>query len=198
VPFDDASTVKLNALYPDIKVRAIHFELDVKKVLSRQIRVTEGLRSFKRQTDLYLKGRELINGVFQVVNKSQVVTNAMPGESVHHYGLAFDICFQGDDPYLSTLHPKDFDYSWRKTGEIAQKNGFKWGYDWNGNGLVDGNDFDRPHFQLTYGEQVHNLRELYSKQKLASVWARIDQVRQVPIGQDWDTYAFKSKVSSLE
>lgn len=196
--FDEISLKKLSYLYPDIKTRAIRFEQDIKKALNLQLKITEGLRSFKRQTELYLKGRALIKGEFQITDRKQIVTNAMPGESVHHYGFAIDIAFQGPDPYLSNLSKKDFDYTWRRTGEIGQINGFKWGFDWNGNGIVDSNDFDRPHFELTYGERVHNLRELYAHQKLASCWARADQLRGVPVAQDWNDLTVKMALTSLE
>lgn len=175
---DERSKEILSALYPDIKVRAIRFSQDVFKVLNQKIKITQGLRTFEEQSKLYSQGRTFVNGQFQVVDRKHVVTNAPAGFSIHNYGLAFDIAFQGDDPYLSKFTPKDFDYTWRKTGEIGQRNGFKWGFDWNGNGKIDGNDFDRPHFELTYGERVTDLREIFLISGLIGIYKRIDAVLQ--------------------
>jgi len=190
VAFDQKSLVILNALYPDIKTRAIRFEQDVLKVLNLQIRITEGYRSQERQAKLYDIGRN-------PADKSKIVTNAKPGESVHNYALAFDLCINGPDPYLSKYPKKQFDETWRKIGETGIQNGFKWGYDWNGNGLVDGNDFDRPHFELTYGERVCDLRELYNHNGLVAVFARMDQRRGVTVAQNWNDLTIKAALLSL-
>lgn len=191
MPFDEKSLIELSFLYPDIKTRAIHLFNDIEKVLNLKTRITEGIRSMSRQEKLYSCGRVKIDGVWRVDNPRAVLTNARPGESMHHYGLAFDICFQGRDPYLAEYPKNIFDHTWRKVGEIGQRNGFKWGFDWNGNGLVDGNDFDRPHFEMSYGERAHDLREMFSLSGIAGVWARCDQRRGIEIKTEWNDLTIK-------
>lgn len=194
---DSASKARLRTAYPDLAIRAIRFEQDVWRIVQMQIRITEVIRTMEYQQQLYQRGRELKNGVWLVVDKKKRVTNAKPGESIHHYGLAFDICFAGKDPYLEEIRktkPQHWAFLWREVGRIGQAHGLIWGYDWNGNGLVDGNDFDRPHFELTYGLRLRDIREPYQFGGIASVWAKLDQIRKVPEGSEWNGILSKQRL----
>jgi peptidoglycan LD-endopeptidase CwlK len=52
------------------------------------IRVTQALRSWAMQQELWQQGRD-ING--KVIDKSKVITDAPPGYSWHEFGLAVDV-----------------------------------------------------------------------------------------------------------
>lgn len=110
------------------------------------IRVTHTLRTADEQLHLWMQGRQLDKGVWRIVQPKLVVTKAMPGESAHNYGAAFDICFTGADPYL---HAHDIEHGapdplWGILGAL----GTKLGLDWGGPlGVGDRFAWDRPHFQ---------------------------------------------------
>lgn len=112
-----------------------------------RIRVTHTRRTNDEQLHLFRQGREMRNGVWVVVDKSRVVTNAKPGTSPHNFGLAFDVCFMGADPYLDEgkkdrggkLHPL-----WFELGQIGESLGLSWGGPLGPN---DDLDWDAPHFQ---------------------------------------------------
>jgi len=94
-------------------------------------------------TCTYRSGEEQ-NQLFAKVPK---VTNAKAGQSPHNFNpsFAFDIGFIGLDGKMDWHNDlfKNFN------AIIQQMSGVVvWGYDWNGNNIVDKNDFDRPHFEL--------------------------------------------------
>lgn len=90
------------------------------------IRVTSGFRSCEAQNALYAQGR---------TTGGAIVTNAKCGESLHNYGVAFDICFNTTTPYSGP---------WERVGAIGESLGLEWGGRW-------ASFPDRPHFQLMFG-----------------------------------------------
>ena len=106
------------------------------EALGHPVRIVEGYRSFKRQNELYAKGRTL-PGV--------VVTNAKAGESFHNYGCAVDFVFVKEGYNAS-------DVMWETLGQVGKTHGFEWGGDWK--------KFpDRPHFELTLGYSLQDFKE---------------------------------------
>lgn len=103
------------------------------------LRVTHTLRTLDEQLHLFAKGRALKNGVWVVTDAQQIVTRAKPGTSPHNFGLAFDVCFAGADPY-----PDEDDPRWTLLGKIGESLGLDWG---GPLGAGDKFTFDRPHFQ---------------------------------------------------
>lgn len=107
------------------------------------IRITQGIRTFKEQDQLYAKGR---------TQPGQIVTHAKGGQSYHNYGLAID--FVVLDP--KTQKPnwdKNFDGNqngrsdWEEVGEEGKKLGFEWGGDWT--------KFpDYPHLEMTFDQPI--------------------------------------------
>lgn len=176
-------TSTLDALYPDLRVRARRVFEDVRLATRLEMRPTETLRPFARQQELFEKGRELQNGVWVIVDRAKVLTFSPPGMSRHAYGLAFDACFRGPDPYLEK-HPEGKEI-WRIYGASAKAHGLRWGGDWNGNGVLDPNDFDRPHCEISYGLKLTECLALFSENGLPAVWGAIDKIRQVPVASEW-------------
>lgn len=133
-----------------------------------QIRVTSGLRTFEEQLALYNRGR---------TTPGRIVTNAKPGESMHSYGVAVDICFAGKDPYLDQ-NPNSV-FLWNEFARFGRSAGFFPGLDFKT--LVD-----KPHLEMRYGGlDADSLFILYERGGLRAVWAKLDQVRGIPIGSEW-------------
>jgi peptidoglycan L-alanyl-D-glutamate endopeptidase CwlK len=99
-------------------------------------RTTHTLRTWDEQLHLYAKGRKLTaDDGWVVVDRTQVVTRAQPGQSAHNFGAAFDICVVGPHPY------PDDEALWNAYGAAGEKVGLSWGGRWRS--IVD-----RPHFEL--------------------------------------------------
>ncbi len=93
----------------DCEQKARQF-LTICKADGYNIKITSGYRSQKEQDKLYSQGR---------TDKSKpIVTYAKVSE--HTSAKAFDIAFEGSDPY-----PKGFD--WEILGKIGESVGLKWG-----------------------------------------------------------------------
>jgi peptidoglycan L-alanyl-D-glutamate endopeptidase CwlK len=145
----------LNYVYPDFadKVQEL---FSLMSEAGYPLRITESIRSLDRQEKLYAQGRTA---------PGPKVTNARPGYSYHHYGLAVDVCFLGKEPY-----PKSKD-CWEMLGKYANELGITWGGDFKH--LVD-----KPHLQLSYGIDISMLYELIQSGRLYSVWSFIDRKRK--------------------
>lgn len=165
---DDLSMAKLDLLYPDFKVRVIRVMNDMADHFSCDLKITESVRSFERQEALYAQGR---------TSPGNIVTNAKPGQSFHHYGVAVDVARIGKSPYS---------VPWKSLGEIAKGHGLRWGGDWNGNGKVDSNDFDNPHLEISYaGMNAFKMLSIYNIGRLRALWGEFDKARGVEIGREW-------------
>jgi peptidoglycan L-alanyl-D-glutamate endopeptidase CwlK len=148
-------------LYPDIRARIFRIREDVYKATGRYIRITQGLRSFEQQAAIYAQGRTA---------PGSIVTRCKPGMSWHNYGLAFDVCFLGDDPYLEK--DKKAAQTWSIFGKHAEAAGMTWG----GHFVTF---IDKPHAQRTYGISIQEAIELYSVNGISSVWTACDKIRGV-------------------
>lgn len=103
------------------------------------IRVTQGLRTFPEQTELYAIGRS---------KPGKKITNAKAGQSYHNYGLAFDFVILEDGKTVW-----DHKYNPRVVLTFKQA-GWKWGGDFQS--LPD-----KPHFKKTFGFHWSQLLERY-------------------------------------
>lgn len=118
-----------NRVERDIKVF-----LKLAEIAGVPCKVTEGFRSIERQNELYAQGR---------TTKGNIVTNAKGGESLHNYGVAFDIV-----PIKGYNIPNS---QWEKLGKIGEVMGYEWGGRWKG-------FVDKPHFQLTLGYKLKDFQ----------------------------------------
>lgn len=104
-----------------------------------QLVVTEGVRSEARQQELYDRGR---------TNDKPKVTNALPGNSWHQYGLAADVAIVKNakgQPHW----PPDLSL-WGRIGAIGESLGLRWG----GNFDLP----DRPHFEYHPGFHIQQAK----------------------------------------
>lgn len=118
--------------------------------------IFEGYRSPTRQAALYALGRTA---------PGPAVTNAGPLESYHNFGLAVDLVVDGDP-----VKP-GFQWDWSNRrreyetiGAVAEEHGCEWAGRWK-------RFPEKPHIQLTFGFQLHELREMLAYHgELPGVW----------------------------
>jgi hypothetical protein len=158
-----ASQERLKLVCPDFAdiVNTLYAQCAAENIF---LTVAQGLRTWKDQDGLWLKGRDAEGNV---INKAQVVTNARGGESWHNFGLAVD-CYPENVAGMidwNPAHPQ-----WKRMEVIGVSLGLTSGANWIR--LVDA-----PHFQLTgrfpVGAPDDEVRELYKSGGLAAVWAAV-------------------------
>ncbi len=125
---------KIKQLHPKLRYKARKFISNAKRK-GYDLRITESLRTFERQIQLFAQGR---------TTSGQKVTNANAGSSYHNYGLAIDVVDRNNG----------YSTNWQEIGKIGKKAGFEWGGDWS-------KFKDNPHFQLTLGKKTAELKKLY-------------------------------------
>jgi peptidoglycan L-alanyl-D-glutamate endopeptidase CwlK len=148
---------RINYLHPAIRQEVLAaYNYINRKLLGKGIRLrfAHTLRSFKEQDDLYALGR---------TKGGKKVTNAKGGQSIHNYGLAFDIVIlldkNGDGTFetASWDTKKDTDNDgtadWMEVVRYFKSLGWQWGGDW-------ASFPDYPHFEKTFG---HNWKTLEAK-----------------------------------
>lgn len=123
--------------------------------LGIKLRVTQGLRTFAEQDQLYRQGRAV---------PGKRVTNAVGGSSWHNYGLAYDVVEMLDGkPTWDTPN-------WEQIGSIGEENGLSWGGRWK-------KFKDLPHFEWHPGLIITTARKVYNanmNKPLHFVWEALD------------------------
>lgn len=125
----------LDLLHPKVKELALKFLDECKKdalLKDCEVKITQTLRSIDYQNQLYAQGR---------TKPGVKVTNAIGGNSMHNYGVAFDFAIFKDKKYL-TGQTKQEALFYSKAGEIGKKIGLFWGGDFK-------NIHDSGHMQYT-------------------------------------------------
>jgi peptidoglycan L-alanyl-D-glutamate endopeptidase CwlK len=99
-------------------------------------------------------------------NKRPKVTNAKGGQSIHNYGLAFDIVLLYDNDCNGTFEEaswsqiKDYDKDgiadWKEVTNYFKSKGWEWGGDWT-------SFKDAPHFQMDFGFDWKTLKARVDK-----------------------------------
>lgn len=155
---------KLSELYAPFAARIRNFIIKARQE-SLNVSIFEGYRSFERQKDLYQKGRDLTG---KIIDQRKIVTNAPPGFSFHNYGLACDIVFDGSDSKPGFQWSWSDTHEWKKLAQLGKDEfGLEPAYFWK--------SFpEAPHYQCSYGLQVHELLLLYNSGGLKAVWDRLD------------------------
>jgi len=94
-----------------------------------------GVRFPYQQRALFAQGREMVNGVWRIVDRSKVVTYAEhPEDAPHCHGGAEDLVpvFPDGKIHWAPNDPLFSEYLRRQTmiGQLAQAHGFEWGGAW--------------------------------------------------------------------
>lgn len=127
-----------------------------------RLRLAYTLRTIEEQDALFAQGRTILfdkNG-----KRLGKVTNAKGGQSIHNFGLAFDMVLLLDRNLDGTFEvavwdvktdfDKDGSSDWMEVVNYLKKHGWVWGGDWR--------FVDPPHFQKTFG---HTWQTLQAKTK---------------------------------
>ncbi|WP_425203576.1 peptidoglycan-binding protein [Priestia megaterium] len=132
----DRSEKQLEGVHATVAGKAIEL---VKKAYDKgiAIAVTQGYRSIEYQNGLYAQGR---------TKPGKKVTNAKGGSSYHNFGLAFDFCVF-DDNKQPCWDGKEYDI----VGQMGKDLGLEWGGNFK-------SIKDKPHFQITFGFTLAQLR----------------------------------------
>lgn len=132
--WDPVSENRLAGLHPVVKYNARRF-INAAEKEGIKLRITSGLRTIAEQERLYQQGR---------TTPGPIVTYARPGRSWHNYGRAIDVVeMAGGQPIWSNPN-------WQRIGTLGETFGFEWGGRWSG-------FKDRPHFQMTLGDNINEL-----------------------------------------
>lgn len=137
--FDQLTIDRIDLMHPDIKEKLKKDYLEINNNLPKGVRLrfTQTLRTIKEQDDLYAQGR---------TKKGKIVTNAKGGQSIHNWGLAFDIVIlldkDGDGTFESVSW--EVDKHWKRVVDFFKKKGWTWGGEWGFK--------DYPHFEFTQGK----------------------------------------------
>ena len=82
----------------------------------------------------------------KLFNQKPKVTNARGGQSIHNYGLAFDIVILYDKDGNGTFETASWEQNkhWMEVVKYFKSKGYVWGGDWK-------SFKDAPHFEKTFG-----------------------------------------------
>lgn len=138
-----------SGIHPVVKESALEM---VKRAYQEGIfvQISAGYRSMEEQAKLYGQGR--LGYIYDGKNYSNLskprVTNAMPGQSYHNYGLAIDYFIVSDDGKNAIW---TVDAKWKRVAAIGKSLGFAWGGDWS-------SFKDYPHLDMTAGLTYSQLK----------------------------------------
>lgn len=167
--------VDLTRLYPPFA--ALYLEcLEACLRRSTPYYCISGFRDDAEQEALYAKGRKkLADGSWVVVDASQIVTRAKPGESDHNFGVGADSC-RDKDADRAGLQPGWAIADYEVLAQEAKRLGL--------NALYYSASFrEGPHVGLDlarYGLSTKHLRAAHDRGGLSAAWALLD-------GYDWRT-----------
>lgn len=125
--FDEITINRIKLLHPNYREQIKLWYLEINKQLPKGVRLrfTHTYRSIEEQNALY--------------NQKPKVTNAKGGQSIHNYGLAFDIVILKEKDNKWVVDWK-VDKYWLQVADFFKSKGFVWGGDWK--------FYDAPHFEL--------------------------------------------------
>ena len=126
--YDEITLNRIKLLHPNYREQIKLWYLEINKKLPKGVRLrfTHTYRSLEEQNKLY--------------NQKPKVTNAIGGQSIHNYGLAFDICILKEVQDGVWKVSWEIDKYWLQVAEYFKSKGFEWGGDWRFK--------DYPHFEV--------------------------------------------------
>lgn len=160
----DATTFKrIETIHPKIReeLKALYTKANNKLGKGVRLRFAHTFRSFAEQDALYSQGR---------TTKGSIVTDAKGGQSIHNYGLAFDIVILYDKEGNGTFKEASWDVKrdgdkdgiadWAEVTAIFTTAGYTNGF------IKNGKRWDLPHFQKDFG---YTWKQLEAKVKKGDV-----------------------------
>lgn len=156
---DKITLERIDLMHPKLKAELLEQYLTINSKLAKGIRLrfSQTLRTIEEQDALYAQGR---------TKSGKIVTNAKGGQSIHNYGLAFDIVLLYDKDGNGTFETaswderKDFDKNgkkdWFEVVDFFKARGWNWGGSFK---LI----YDSPHFEKTFNNSWQKLKEKIDK-----------------------------------
>ena len=144
--YDSVTLARISTAHPKIadELAAHYMECNNRLPKYVRLRFSHVFRSPAEQHELYLKRPK--------------VTKADAWQSIHNYGLAFDVVLlydkNGDGNFESASWI--IDEHWMKVAEYFKSKGYEWGGDWT-------KFKDAPHFQKTFGFDWKVLKQRFDK-----------------------------------
>jgi len=89
---DKVTEARVAKLHPKVRNEVLEGIKEL-NLIGIDIRIVQGLRTYKEQDDLYNSSRPPLNGPWK--------TNAKGGQSYHQFGCAFDFCLYHSDGTIS-------------------------------------------------------------------------------------------------
>jgi peptidoglycan L-alanyl-D-glutamate endopeptidase CwlK len=161
---DVLNNARINKMHPLARQPARNF-INAAEKKGIQLRVTDTLRTFLEQANLYAIGCSCCSCGIGRTKPGSIVTNAKPGESYHNYGLALDVVEIKNGILIGIVicsvcnsigYKPDYPLArWKEIGALGKSFGFEWGGDWI-------TFRDLPHFQITFGYTVTQLMAKYN------------------------------------
>jgi peptidoglycan L-alanyl-D-glutamate endopeptidase CwlK len=162
----DAVTLsRIKLLHPVIRQEVSEHYKEANRRLGKNVRLrlSHTLRTFNEQDKLYAQGRTTLRD--SQGKRLNIVTNAKAGQSVHNYGLAFDMVLLLDKDGNGTFETASWDIradndydlaaDWMEVVNYFKQAGWIWGGDWK--------SFpDYPHFEKTFGHGWKTLLHKYT------------------------------------
>jgi peptidoglycan L-alanyl-D-glutamate endopeptidase CwlK len=142
------SSRSLDDLLPDVQALAERHIAECAKI-GIKLLVYCTHRSVEEQDALYAQGRSA---------PGPIVTRARGGESYHNFRRAYDCVPLDSHGNAWWSAPVEL---WERVGQIGEAVGLEWGGRWK-------RFKDRPHFQLTGGKTLAQLRGEYQQAKAAN------------------------------
>lgn len=171
---DKITLDRIGYLHPKIRAKVLEaYKYANAQILGKGVRLRFAytLRTNQEQDALYAQGRTKL---FDDTGKRLgIVTNAKGGQSIHNYGLAFDIVLlldKNNDGIFETAswdtkadNDKNGVSDWMAVVKYFKSLGFAWGGDWS-------NPYDPPHFQMDFG---YNWRTLLTKTTMGETFTEV-------------------------
>lgn len=147
--FADKITLdRINLMHPKVRKELLEDYLTINTKLPKGVRLrfTQTLRTIAEQNDIYAQGR---------TKPGKIVSNAKGGQSIHNYGLAFDIVLLYDKDGNGSLETASWEENthWKNVVSFFKSKGWFWGGDFK-------SIKDSPHFEKTFGHTWQSLQRL--------------------------------------
>lgn len=143
---DNLTIDRIYKSHPKIKEELLSLYLQCNNMLPKNVRLRFSyvFRSPEEQHALFLKRPK--------------VTNADSWQSIHNYGLAFDIVLLYDKNNDGTFETASWynDKNWQMVVAFFKSKGYEWGGDWK-------KFKDAPHFQKDFGFDWKTLKQRIDK-----------------------------------
>lgn len=140
---DKITLERIEKMHPNLRDELREQYLQINTALPQGIRLrfTNTHRSISDQDYLYGQGRS---------RPGNKVTNAKGGQSIHNYGMAFDIVIlvQRQGVWMASW---TVDAHWIRVANFFKSRGWVWGGDWK-------SFVDNPHFEKTFGNTWQSLQ----------------------------------------